>query len=407
MNLKYITLSTSYNIRKKGVSVLDFSISGFEDYLANCHYAAGTSSVYRHYVIKFLKWKNRDRIRSQCSLQKAILDYRPSNHTERAALHGYYRYMTGEKLSSSLHNDSVSWINEELDGFLSYLSDIASLELSTVSARCKYVRRFLQYISAQGVLRASGIKADYLKSFLSVELARCKPSSRKTIATHLRSYFRYLQFRGEIIDKAILNVPISSPVWSRASLPKNLSAQETDAFLSSFDLSNSEGIRDYAIAVLMLELGLRCSEVASLTLDDFNWHQSSVLIRKTKSSTERLLPIPDKVGHAIYAYLTCLRQPADIRNLFLSIKRRNGTAMTNTQIRKMILRAYKRAGIESAKGTHVLRHTMARTMYENGVCLKQIADILGHTSINTSQIYTKVNMVELRTVACEWAEVDN
>jgi len=107
----------------------------FEDYLTSCHYAASTSSGYCYYVTRFLEQKYLGKSQSQCSLQEAIQDYRPRNHIERAALHCYYLYVTGERFSASLNDSEVPWINKELTGFFVYLKDIVSLELSTITAR--------------------------------------------------------------------------------------------------------------------------------------------------------------------------------------------------------------------------------------------------------------------------------
>jgi len=88
----------------------------------------------------------------------------------------------------------------------------------------------------------------------------------------------------------------------------------------------------------------------------------------------------------------------------LDLTRRNGTPMSVNQIRNVIRRAYLRAGITSTTGTHALRHTRARSLYESGASLKLIADILGHKSIDTSRVYVSVGIQQLRSVACPWPE---
>jgi site-specific recombinase XerD len=204
----------------------------------------------------------------------------------------------------------------------------------------------------------------------------------------------------------LLVVPLRTPVWNLSNVPKTFEKEDINNFLSSYDLTSLVGIRDYAIALCFTELGLRTSEVASLILDDFNWHEGKLLVKKTKTHKERELPLPNKVGQAIVKYLQISRPKTSSRTLFVRFSHRCGEPMGREQIRGTVRRAYARAGISSSiTGTHIIRHSKAKHLYEEGSSLKIIADILGHESIDTTVIYTKVGRSALQCVICPWPEL--
>ena len=210
------------------------------------------------------------------------------------------------------------------------------------------------------------------------------------------------------MDKGLLILPLSAPVWKVASVPKTLTSNEINLICSAFDLCTPTGKRDYAIFLCFTELGLRSSEVANLSLSDFNWRDASVLIKKTKSHVQRALPLSQPLGEAIVQYLELARPTTCERVLFVRFSHRTGEPMGTSQIRGSVRRAYARAGISpSITGTHILRHTKAGAMYDGGANLKVIADVLGHASIDTAVIYTKVGRSHLLWLICPWPEAQS
>lgn len=155
----------------------------------------------------------------------------------------------------------------------------------------------------------------------------------------------------------------------------------------------------------MKDLGLRCSEVANLTLDDFDWSQGIIIIKKTKTHCERSLPLHKITGEAIQKYLLLSRPITIERTLFVRAKNLKGFPMGVSQIRNTLRIAALKAGLENFTGTHMLRHSAAKEMICNGVDLKTIADVLGHESIETTSIYTKLDFTQLKDVAGVWPEV--
>lgn len=176
--------------------------------------------------------------------------------------------------------------------------------------------------------------------------------------------------------------------------------------VSSFDRTTAIGRRDYAMILLMSTLGLRASEVAFLKLDDLKWRESSLKIVTPKNRRTMTLPLPPVTGRAIAEYLRHGRPVTSHRHVFARHCAPRHVPLSASTIRAMTVRAYRRCGFSSQWcGTHILRHTVATQLHQRGAALKEVADLLGHRSIETSAIYAKVNLSALFAVAMPWPEV--
>lgn len=139
---------------------------------------------------------------------------------------------------------------------------------------------------------------------------------------------------------------------------------------------------------------------------DFNWLEGTVTVRKTKNNSERTLPLHVVTGRAIEQYLVYSRPKTRERILFIRFKNERGKPMGTSRVCYSVRSAAIRAKLDNFSGPHMLRHTAAKNMLNNGIDLKKIADILGHESIETTIIYTKVNFTELQDIAGVWPKVN-
>jgi site-specific recombinase XerD len=182
--------------------------------------------------------------------------------------------------------------------------------------------------------------------------------------------------------------------------------QQLEEFLATFDRTTAVGRRDYAMALCQAILGLRVSEVAGLRLEDIDWRAGAVRIVCSKTRRAREIPLAARVGQAISVYLRHGRPATPCRNLFIRHRIRRGTPVSKEVIREVIRAAYAQVhGCGHWTGTHVLRHTAATRMHQRGVSLKELADVLGHRSLETTTIYAKVDLPRLAAVALPWPEV--
>ena len=224
----------------------------------------------------------------------------------------------------------------------------------------------------------------------------------KSMLTALRSFLRYLQMKGLCGAHFVKAVP-SLPAWKLSRIPNYLTKAQLRKFLASFDRKTPTGRRDYAIALCLARLGLRAKEVTHLALDDIDWRSGTLRITSSKSRRFSSLPLPGDVGKAIVSYLRNGRPLTEERHLFVCHRLRTGQPLQNDVIRNIIRRRFKQTGMKvSSGGTHILRHTVATHMVQQGVSIKEVADFLRHRSLDTTMIYTKVNLPMLHEVALPW-----
>ncbi len=212
-----------------------------------------------------------------------------------------------------------------------------------------------------------------------------------------------MEFYNFRIHKSIFLLSLSPAVWKQSSLPSTLSDYDINSILKSVNTNTVTGIRDYVILLCFTKLGLGCIEVAKLNLNDFSWKESFVTIKNTKTNVDRQLPITDKLGSAIFKYLKEARPKTQSKTLFVRFLHTKGQSMGRDQIRGVIRRSYSRAGINNKiTRTHILRRTFASKVYNSGNSLKVTADILGHRSIDSTILYTRLDLKSLYKVSGKW-----
>lgn len=302
-----------------------------------------------------------------------------------------------------------------LDDYLNYMRAARGRSDGTVKEYFYDIRQFLRYmrVRKEGLAVESldevdidSVDADLLRkieksdiyayiSYLDRERKNNSRTKFRKISS-VRSFFDYLTYKVDILEKNPTE-NIDMPKMEK-SLPVYLTLEESIRLLRSiqnFKQKNIFRLRDYAIAMLFLNCGLRLSELASLNVKDLNKDRTLRIIGK--GSKERLVYLNDNVERSIDAYLIARKAEglADVEPLFLSMRR---TRMSNRSIQHMLEKHLKNAGFDTRKYTvHKLRHTAATLMYQFGdEDLKSLQEILGHESISTTQIYTHVNLEDIR-----------
>lgn len=295
-------------------------------------------------------------------------------------------------------------VDQLLSDYATHLEANCGLAVTFRHSRMRYAREFLESHSSGGNLKLEDLTPDDAIQFVSDYAVRCKRTTAKVAATALRGLLRFLHFRGLCEARLVQAVP-SIQTWKLSTLPRTLNEEQLQRFLDSFNRSTPTGRRDYAIAVSMVYLGLRVGEVCDLTLHSVDWRNGVLRLAAAKGRRTRELPLTRAVGSALAAYVKDGRPLSACNGLFLRHSVPKGTCVSRQLVRGAIRRAYQRAGFPSNwTGTHLLRHTAATSLFVRGAPLKEIADLLGHRSIDTSMIYTKVNLPALRSVALPWPE---
>lgn len=293
--------------------------------------------------------------------------------------------------------DAISPIEQE---FAAYLAQEQGLQQSTVAVRVAEVHRFLADKFGGRRVVPRKIRASDIARFVSQRAERLTPNSARLATCSLRGFFRFLFLRGEINVDLEASVPAVAG-WRLAGLPKFITAAEVRKILRHCDQRTTTGLRDYAVVLLVARLGLRSSEVAALTLDDFNWDAGEVTVRGKGLRRDRI-PVPPDVGRALVAYLKRARPACSSRSVFIRVHRPI-RGMERGAIYGIISSAIRRAKLEPpSRGAHLLRHTLGTNLLNRGAPLTEIAELLRHRHTETTALYAKVDIKALRTLALPW-----
>ena len=285
--------------------------------------------------------------------------------------------------------------------YAEYLRDAQALAAVTIINYVPFVSDFLHYCFGDGKVTLSRLRAADVVSFVQHRAPRLHLKRAKLMTTALRSFLRYVAYRGDVTLDLAAAVPIVAN-WSMPSIPRAISAEQTRQLLASIDRRTAVGRRDYAILLLLARLGLRSGEVAFLELDDIDWSAGQLSVHG-KSGQRSELPLPTDVGKAIAAYLRHGRPHSASRRVFLRAKAPITGFRGPCGVGSVVRHSLQRAGIDApTMGAHQFRHGLATQMLSHGASLSEIGEVLGHRHPQTTKIYLKVDIKALRTLALPW-----
>jgi len=283
-----------------------------------------------------------------------------------------------------------------LDGFARHLVGERGLAAGTIRGYVRHAQRFMDGLSSDCAL-VDLTARDVTRAVLG-ESATVSVSATQNFVAGLRSFLRFCFVEG-LVEVDLSQAALGSTGRRRSTLPQGISRADAKALLKSCDRRSSLGCRDYAVIITLLRLGLRRAEVAGLRLDDIDWRAGEVVVRGKGARQDRL-PLPGEVGEAIACYLRRGRPLTDHRELFLRARAPFSPIAPGT-VASTVRRACRRAGIAEV-GPHRLRHTVACEMVAAEVPLVEIAQVLRHRSLQSTAVYARVDLDQLRLLGAPW-----
>lgn len=281
------------------------------------------------------------------------------------------------------------------EDFLEYLRGECHLAGNTIAAYGRDLDRFIQWLGGR---RLDRLQVADLSNFVSsLHDQRLAPASIARNVVAIRTFFKYLQLEGVVASNPA-ELIATQKMWQR--MPGVLSPREVDAFLAAPRKTDTYYHRDVAILETLYATGCRAAEVCSLRLRDLSLEQRQLKC-EGKGGKQRMVPIGSRAIAAIQRYLSQLRGDLAAKNpqppaeLFLS---RSGRPLDRIQLWRLVKRYALRAGITSDISPHSLRHSFATHLLAGGADLRLVQEMLGHASIQTTQIYTHVDHSRLQRV---------
>jgi site-specific recombinase XerD len=286
----------------------------------------------------------------------------------------------------------------EIDAFARHLCDERGLSPITIATRCERLAWFFDSLHPPRDSLHT-ISVGDVDTFIEAKGNQgWKRSSLASLASSLRSFFRYAEGQGWC-SQGIAAVIESPRLYTHEGLPEGPSWEVVQRLLDSTRGDRPADVRAQAILILLAVYGLRRGEVAGLTLDDLDWAGERIRVSRPKQRRTQYYPLLPAFAQAIVRYLREVRPRSKHRALFLTLSApiRPLSAPSITPIVGARLSAL---GVSlSPRGAHCLRHACAGHLLASGFSLKQIGDHLGHRAANSTLSYTKVDLAGLRQVA--------
>lgn len=279
-----------------------------------------------------------------------------------------------------------------LDLYLDYLAVEKGLAKNSLASYRTDLRKFFDWLQKKSIDIESVERAQIVRYFQALRSSGISARSVARALAAIRGLFRFLVAERHLKKDPTENIE-NPKLWT--TLPKSLQPSEVEALLGAPDRTTPGGLRDAAMLELLYATGLRVSELIRVKLEDVVL-DAGFLRTLGKGSKERIVPFGDSARAAIVAYIERGR-PAFVKRadpyLFLSTR---GTAMSRQSFWMKIVRYARQAGITAHISPHVLRHSFATHLLENGADLRSVQLMLGHSDISTTQIYTHVSRARLQ-----------
>jgi integrase/recombinase XerD len=278
--------------------------------------------------------------------------------------------------------------------YLDHLRVERRLADHTLESYARDLAALVSFASGRGV-QPEALDRAALEAFVRQQMsAGLAPRSVARSVAAIRGYYRFL-----VLDRRLEHSPADElrPPRAWPALPKSLSLDEVDALIAQPDVSLPRGLRDRAMIELLYATGMRVSELVSVRLADLHL-DAHYLTCVGKGNKERLIPIGEQATDWVERYqregrpqLLRARRPSP--RLFLNAR---GGSLSRVGFWKILKGYGLRANLPGPLSPHVLRHSFATHLLDGGADLRTIQDLLGHASISTTQVYTRVESARLR-----------
>jgi integrase/recombinase XerD len=287
-------------------------------------------------------------------------------------------------------------MDEFVELFLNYLSVERGLSRNTIVSYNEDLKCYIGFLKTRSVDTLSKTTKNEIVDFMLYQ--KDKGLSANSIARRLAAikvFYRFL-VRERILKNDPTSLIDSPKLWKK--IPETLSLNEVDALLGQPDIRDKQGIRDKAILETFYATGMRVSEVVNLKMDNVNL-DIGFLRCIGKGNKERVIPLGKKAINSIKRYLGVSRpkllRKKECEFLFLS---RLGKRISRQSLWKIIKRYARAARIKKPIRPHILRHSFATHLLERGADLRSVQEMLGHSNISTTQVYTHINKERLKSI---------
>ncbi|MGH9619013.1 MAG: site-specific integrase, partial [Bryobacteraceae bacterium] len=286
----------------------------------------------------------------------------------------------------------------EVDEFARWMTEERGNAALTARSHQVKTAQFLKWVSERRRSLATVRLRDVDDFLIFKGTSGWSRKSARGYADALRAFFRYAEQRSWC-KPGIAGAIISPTLYVHEGLPEGPQWKDVQRLLEGVKRNGAVALRARAVLLFLAVYGLRSGEISRLLLSDFDWRLEMFTVNHSKRGGIQKYPLQREVGEAILEYIRKARPRTSCRNLFLTLKPPY-RGIGYSSLWKITSRRIDAAGIRSRRrGPHCLRHACATHLLEQGASLKEIGDLLGHRDFNSTRIYAKVHLQQLRRVA--------
>ena len=397
----------SRNRPKQCPTLFRTHVDGYLRDLAERGYTESTRDHYRADLLRVISYANSIRI---CSVKRFALhaydllldvsDSKWARRCMRSTVNRFIEYLIRQGVipdpKASRPKTKYGRITNEFTQFQIEHRGICSEYAKTVRRYCEC---FFEYLRTRGIRHPAALKPEVVLDFITEDGKRYHRRTESSRCSILRALLTHLYRRGTI-NRDLAGVVISPRIYRYEGCPQFISRAQIRAILSQIDHATAAGLRDYAMILLLATYGLRGIEVIRLNLNDLDWRRNLLHINVRKAGNNTVYPLAPSVADAIIQYLKKARPRSNNRRVFLSLKAPYRPIAYTWALGDKVRQYMKRAGVEITRpGTHTFRYSCAQLLLVKGTPLKVIGDYIGHAHPETTQLYLKIAVDDLRDVA--------
>jgi integrase/recombinase XerD len=389
-------------------------IESFADYLFQNGYAEVSARRHIRSAEHIVRWASRNNLSASKLDDRALKRF--SDHLKRCRCGRYCRsnrveILAGARLFLShsqgldipairLHSptDSTPVL---LQSFCQWMRERRGTSERTLYNYGLPIRELIRRLGED----PSKFDAQRLRKFVLNQSRHTGWTVAKRCTTALRMFLRFLIAEGRCRAGLLGAIPTLAH-WRLSSLPRYLPPEAVERVIDSCDVSSPVGKRDRAVLLLLARLGLRAGDIVQMLLQDIDWKGAWIHV-SGKNRRQTRLPLTQEVGDAIVSYVQKGRPRSHTETLFLRSRAPFRGLRDHAAVSMIVATAFRRAGIKrpGRGAAHLLRHSVASSMLRQGASLQQIAALLRHRSVETTQIYAKIDVTALQQIAQPWPEV--
>ncbi len=281
---------------------------------------------------------------------------------------------------------------DALDWYLDHLQHVKGASQHTIDAYRHDILEAISFFQQYGCATWDDVSPAFFVKYQTSIAGSLRPSSLRRKLSSVRSMMKFLAKKGQGSSVELPNV---SGIRLPKRYPKALSLETITRLLELPKTDTADGLRDRCLMEFVYGAGLRVSEACSIQVSDIDFENENVRVTGKRGKT-RWIPIPSETMNWIHRYLDEARShliKGASGHLFVN---NHGRILARDSAYRILEKYAKRAGIQSKVGPHVLRHTYAVHLLNGGADLRTVQELLGHANINTTQIYTQLDLEEVQ-----------